>query len=196
MTFIQCHSFAEWFGNGAQCQRERSLDFRYIFQCDQSDQSDCIFRFCLMWFKGFKGSSWGLDGSWSCWKQRAKVSDTMQAEIWSLGDEMRGMNEMRNPKHDMFWHNRIHKFIKFYKMRIMAFSSLWCWCSLKASSNSSFANSEELQQDMLGIKKNNDNNRSIPVKMCQDVSMISVSEHVLDWLWHHGGIFCTDHRIG
>jgi hypothetical protein len=38
---------------------------------------------------------------------------------------------------------------------------------LKASAD---ANSEELQQDMVGIQKNIG---SRPVKMCQDVSMIS-----------------------
>ena len=125
-----CHSFAEWFGNGAQCQRERILDISMW----------PIWLYFLMWFKGFKGSIWGLDGCLSCWKQRAKVSDTMQAEIWSLGDEMRGMNEMRairrmacrmaQPDPQIFGKFQHEDHGVFVPLVLMQLESK-CWCKLR-----------------------------------------------------------------
>ena len=172
-----CHSFAEWFGNGAQCQRERILDIS-IWP---------IWLYFLMWFKGFKGSIWGLDGCLSCWKQRAKVSDTMQAEIWSLGDEMRGMNEMRairrmacrmaQPDPQIFGKFQHEDHGVFVPLVLMQLESK-CWCKLRrvAARHGWYSEKHWVKTCQDVSRRINDFDRNISIFFC----------------WYHGGIFCRE----
>lgn len=64
----------------------------------------------------------GPDGCWTCWKLRAKISDTIREETWWLGklDFLLTMSPCG-------------QLARLNRTRIMVFLSRWCWCSLEAT---------------------------------------------------------------